>query len=141
KEIRRRGLIPLEQTESALQQIDLPKQLFNVIDHRVQLYLDSKGNVVKAKLPKAIRKAGLFSTRTMALTSYLKARGHISYSTLQLFFNDIMVLDVSQGYLVKICTKKLTPVLQPAYPIPKTNPRKTVNGYQQLSIKRTCFEN
>ncbi len=115
KEIRRRGLIPLEQTESVLQQIDLPKQLFNVIDHRVQLYLDSKGNVVKAKLPKAIRKAGLFSTRMMALTGYLKARGHMSYSTLQLFFNDIMDLDVSQGYLAKICTKKLTPVLQPAY--------------------------
>jgi len=34
---------------------------------------------------------------------------------LQLFFNDIMNLDVSQGYLAKICTKKLTPALQPAY--------------------------
>lgn len=115
KEVRRRGLIPLEQTESALQQIDLPEQLFNVIDHRVQLYLDSRGNIVKAKLPKDVRKAGLFSTRMMALTGYLKARGHMSYSTLQSFFNDIMDLDVSQGYLAKICTKKLTPALQPAY--------------------------
>ena len=49
KEVRRRGLIPLEHTESALQQIDLPQKLFDVIDHRVQLYLDPNGNVVKAK--------------------------------------------------------------------------------------------
>ena len=63
KEVRRRGLIPLNKTESALQQIDLPQKLFDVIDHRVQLYLDPNGNVVKAKLPKNIRKAGLFSTR------------------------------------------------------------------------------
>lgn len=115
KEIRHRGLTPLNKTESALQQIDLPKQLFNVIDHRVQLYLDSRGNIVKAKLPKGIRKTGLFSAQMTALTGYLKARGHMSYSTLQLFFNDIMDLNVSQGYLAKICTQKLSPALQPAY--------------------------
>lgn len=115
KEVRRRGLIPLEQTESALQQIDLPKKLFSVVDHRVQLYLDSRGSIVKAKLPKAIRKTGLFSTQMTSLTGYLKARGHMSYSTLQSFFNDIMNLPVSQGYLAKICTKKLSPALQPAY--------------------------
>ena len=56
-----------------------------------------------------------YKMHRLVLTGYLKARGHMSYSTLQLFFNDIMDLDVSQGYLAKICTKKLTPVLQPAY--------------------------
>ena len=35
----------------------------------------------------------------MAFTGYLKARGHMSYSALQSFFDDIMNLDVSQGYL------------------------------------------
>ena len=34
KQVRRRGLTPLAHTESVLQQIDLPKQLFDVIDHR-----------------------------------------------------------------------------------------------------------
>ena len=38
KEVRRRGSIPLEETESALQQIDLSKKPFNVID-RYHLYL------------------------------------------------------------------------------------------------------
>jgi transposase len=115
KEVRRRGLIVLDKTESVLQQIDLPEKLFNVIEHRVQLYVDPNGEIVKAKLPKDIRKAGLFSVKMTAFAGYLKARGHMSYSTLQSLFNDIMDLDVSQGFLAKICTQKLSPALQPAY--------------------------
>ena len=41
--VRRRGLVPLDETDVALQQIDLPEQLFDVIEHRVQLYLDPNG--------------------------------------------------------------------------------------------------
>jgi len=115
KEIKRKGLVPLPETESALQQIDLPEKPYHAIDHRVQLYLDPRGNIVKAKLPKHIRKAGLFSTRMMALTGYLKARAHMSYSTLQSFFNDIMDFNVAQSYLANVCTKKLSPALQLAY--------------------------
>ncbi|MCK5127789.1 MAG: IS66 family transposase [candidate division Zixibacteria bacterium] len=115
KEVQRRGLIQLDKTESALQQIDLPEKLYTVIEHRVQLYLGPNGEIIKAKLPKDIRKTGLFSTRTIALTGYLKARGHMSYSTLQSFFTDIMNLNVAQSYLAKICTKKLSLALQPAY--------------------------
>jgi len=115
EEVRRRGLILLDKTESVLQQIDLPEKLFNVIDHRIQLYVDPNGEIVKAKLPGDIRKAGLFSNRMTALTGYLKARGHMSYSTLQSFFNDIMSLDISQGFLTKVCTQKLSPALQQAY--------------------------
>jgi len=113
--IRRKGLVPLPETESALQQIDLPENIYHVIDHRVQLYRAPDGAIVKAKLPKEIRKAGLFSLRMTALTGYLKARCHMSYSTLQSFFDDIMSLDISQGYLAKLCTQKLSPALQPAY--------------------------
>ncbi len=113
--IRRKGLIPLPVTESALQQIDLPDKLYHVSDHRVQLYRAPNGTIIKARLPKEIRKAGLFSTRMTALTGYLKARCHMSYSTLQSFFDDIMSLDISQSYLSKLCTQKLSSALQPAY--------------------------
>jgi hypothetical protein len=115
EEVGRRGLIVLDKTESVLQQIDLPAKLYTVIDHHVQLYVDPNGEIVKAKLPKDIRKTGLFSVKMIAFAGYLKARGHMSYSTLQSLFNDIMDLDVSQGFLAKICTKKLSPALQPAY--------------------------
>ncbi len=115
KVIRCKGLVPLPETESALQQIDLPEKLYHIIDHRVQLYRAPNGTIIKARLPKEIRKAGLFSTRMTALTGYLKARCHMSYSTLQSFFDDIMSLDISQSYLSKLCTQKLSPALQPAY--------------------------
>ncbi len=39
----------------------------------------------------------------------------MNYSTLQAFFDDIMNLDVSQGFLSKTCTRKLSSALQPAY--------------------------
>ena len=50
-----------------------------------------------------------------ALTGYFKARCHMSYPTLQSFFDDIMNLDVRQCFLSKRCTKKLSSALQPAY--------------------------
>ena len=113
--VKRCGLVLLGETESVLQQIDLPKKHFNVTEHRVQLYRRPDGEIVKAKLPTNIRKAGLFSPRLTALTGYLKARGHMSYSTLQAYFKDIMSLDISQSYLAKVCTQKLSFALQPAY--------------------------
>jgi len=86
-----------------------------VTEHRVQFYRGPNGEIVKAILPADIRQAGLFSPRLIALTGYLKAHGHMSYSTLQACFKDIMSLDISQSYLAKVCTQKLSVALQPAY--------------------------
>lgn len=115
EEIARRKLIPLDQTEYAMQQVNLPKRLFDVIEHRVQLYVDPNGNIVKAKLPMEIRKEGFFTSSMTAFTGYLKARCHMSYSTIQSFFDEIIKLKISQGYLSNVCTKKLSSALQPAY--------------------------
>lgn len=114
-EIRRKNLTPLNETESALQQIDLPDKLYNVIEHRVRLYQNPNGGIVKAKLPKAIRKEGLFTCPMTAFVGYLKARCHMSYSTIAGLFGDVIELDISQSYLVKCCNKKLSPALVPAY--------------------------
>ena len=115
QEVARRNLTPLELTESALQQADLPEKLYRVVDHRIRLYIMPNGKVVKAKLPKAIRREGLFTSSMAAYVGYLKARCHMSYSTIAEFFNDVMALGISQGYLVKCCNKKLSPALAPAY--------------------------
>ena len=90
EEVNRRNLKPLGTTESALQQIDLPEKLYAVIDHRVRLYEAPNGMVVKAKLPKEIRKEGLFTSPMTAFVGYLKARCHMSYSTIEGLFNDIV---------------------------------------------------
>jgi len=97
EEIAHRNLKPLDKNESALQQVDLPEKFYNVIDHRVQLYIDPNGNIIKAKLPKAIRKEGLFSSQMTAFVGYLKARCHMSYLTIAGLFNDVMELDISQS--------------------------------------------
>ena len=77
--------------------------------------MDPNGDIVEATVPKDIRKSGLFSPRMIALTGYLKVRGHMSYSTLQAFFRDIMDFDISESFLSKVCTRKLSVVLQEAY--------------------------
>ena len=115
EEITRRNLMPLEQTESALQQVDQPEKLYRVVDHRVRLYTTPNGTIIKARLPKVIRKEGLFTSSMTAFVGYLKARCHMSYSTIAGLFSDIMELNVSQGYLVKCCNKKLSPSLMSAY--------------------------
>ena len=114
-EIRRKKLIPLDETESALQQVDLPNKFYNVIDHRVRLYKTPNGVIVKAKLPKTIRREGLFSSQMTTFVGYLKARCHMSYSTVAGLFDDIMALDISQSYLVKCCNVKLSSALMSAY--------------------------
>lgn len=105
----------MDETESALQQIYLPAKFYNVIDHRVRLYKTPNGAIVKTKLPKTIRKEGLFSSQMTAFVGYLKARCHMSYSTVAGLFVDIMELSISQSYLVKCCNAKLSPALIPAY--------------------------
>ena len=115
EEVQRRNLTPLNKTEPALQQVALPEKLYNVIEHRVQLYVDPNGNIIKAKLPKEIRKEGFFTCRMTAFVGYLKARCHMSYSTIVGLFDDIIELDISQSFLVKCCNKKLSSSLVPAY--------------------------
>jgi len=115
EEVGRRNLTPLNKTESVLQQVDLPEKLYTVVDHRVRLYKTPNGIIVKAKLPKVIRKEGLFTSPMTAFVGYLKARCHMSYSTIAGLFNDVIELNISQGYLVKCCNKKLSPSLVPAY--------------------------
>ena len=114
-DIRRRNLTPLDETESALQQVDLPAKFYTVTDHRVRLYKTPNGAIVKAPLPKVIRKEGLFSSPMTAFVGYLKARCHMSYSTVAGLFSDVMELSISQSYLVKCCNAKLSPALIPAY--------------------------
>lgn len=110
-----RNLLSLEQTESALQQVDLPEKFYNIVEHRVRLYQKPDGEIIKARLPKEIREAGLFSSQMTAFVGYLKARCHMSYSTIAGLFCDVMELNISQSYLVKCCNKKLSPSLIVAY--------------------------
>ena len=114
-EIKRRSLIPLDETKMLLQQIDLPEKLFNVIEHRVQLYRTPNGKIVSAKLPKEIRKAGLFTPRMQALCGYFKARCHMSYTTISECFKNIFGFPVTNAHICNVCLNKVSPALLEGY--------------------------
>jgi len=115
EEVKHRKLTELPKTALALQQISLPKKLYRITEHRVQLYQTCDGKIISAKLPPAIRKAGLFAPDMIALVGYLKGRCHASYSTLRAIFSDIFGLEIECGYLSKLCTKKVSAALEPMY--------------------------
>jgi hypothetical protein len=62
EDVRRGKLVPLDEYELTLQQIDLPAKLIHVVDHYVRLYRTPTGRVVRAHVPESVRKAGLFWT-------------------------------------------------------------------------------
>jgi len=92
------GLKPLDEW-FVIQQIELPEKMCKVIEHRARKYLDTvTGKIHIAPMPDAIRKGGC----------------HMSYTTIQHFFKELIQLDVSRGMLCK-ATQKVSLSLQPAY--------------------------
>ena len=62
----------------------------------------------------ATLKSGLFSSNLIALTMYLKGRCHMSYTTLQDFYQSLYAIHVSTGFLAhQIC--KASEALKPSY--------------------------
>jgi transposase len=108
------GLIPLEEW-FVLQQIELPEKRYQVIEHRARKYRDPvTGRIHIAPLPEAIRNGGLLSAEMTALVSFLKGACHMSYTTIQQFFQQGMKLDISRGLLCK-ATQKVSEALSSAY--------------------------
>ena len=108
------GLIPLDDWH-VVQQVTLPEKLYVVTEHRARKYLESKtGKIIIASLPNEVQKGGLFGADITAMTAFMKGGCHMSFSTVQQFFKEIMHLDVSRGMFSK-ATQKVSDVLKPAY--------------------------
>jgi len=89
-----------------IQQVDLVPKLFQVVEHRAQLYQNRlTGEVVAAALPDEVVSGGLVGPRLSALIAYQKGACHMSYRVIQTFLKDVLRLDLSTGQLVKIITK------------------------------------
>jgi transposase len=108
------GLKPLDEW-FVIQQIELPEKMYRVIEHRARKYLDPvTGKVHIAPMPHQIRKGGLLGAGVTAAIAFMKGSCHMSYTTIQQFFKELMQLDVSRGTLCK-ATQKASLSLQPAY--------------------------
>ncbi len=108
------GLIPLDDWY-VVQQVTLPEKLYFVTEHRARKYLDSKtGKIIIASLPNEVQKGGLLGADITAMTAFMKGGCHMSFTTVQQFFKEIMRLNVSRGMLSK-ATQKVSASLKPAY--------------------------
>jgi len=99
------GLIPLEDW-FIVQQVELVDKPFIVTEHRARKYRDERtGRIVIAPLPAAVKATGLVGSRLSALAAYQKGDCHMSYSTIQRFWNEVLGIPISRSQLVKIVQK------------------------------------
>lgn len=99
------GLMPLDEW-NVLQQVALPEKMCRVIEYKARKYVDpATGRTYVAALPDEIAKGGLLSADMTAFVSYLKGACHLSYTTIQQFFKQVMKLELSRGMLCKAVQK------------------------------------
>jgi transposase len=99
------GLIPLDQW-FVLQQVDLADKLYAVTEHRARKYLDPRtGRLVIAPLPPAVQAAGLVGPKLSSLAAYQKGDGHMSYTTIRRFWNEVLGIPISRSQLVNVIQK------------------------------------
>ncbi|HQC64819.1 MAG TPA: IS66 family transposase [Anaerolineaceae bacterium] len=107
------GLTPLDDW-FVIQQIELPEQMYKVIEHKARKYLDPVSGKVWIAMPDEVRQGGLLGAGMTALVSYLKGPCHMSYTTIQEFFKQVITLDLSRGMLCK-ATGKTSDALHSSY--------------------------
>ncbi len=108
------GLEPLDQWH-VLQQIALPEKRYRVIEHRARKYRNPRtGQIQIAPMPDEVRSGGLLAADLTAAVAFLKGGCHMSYSTLQRFFKEVVRLDLSRGVLCK-ATQKVSQALEKPY--------------------------
>jgi len=99
------GLIPLDEW-LVLQQVDLVEKPYIVTEHRARKYLDPRTErTVIAPLPAAVKAAGLVGPKLSALAAYQKGDCHMSYSTMQRFWNDVLGIPISRSQLANVIQK------------------------------------
>jgi len=108
------GLIALDQWH-IVQQVTLPKKRYVVTEHRARKYLNPQtGKTIIASLPDDVKKGGLLGADVTSLAAFMKGGCHMSFSTIQTFFEEVFRLDVSRGVLNK-ATQKVSASLTPSY--------------------------
>lgn len=92
--------------QRTLQQVELVNKPFKVCEYTAySIWCYDCGSYHQAPLPKHLLKAGLFGPRLTSLVTYLKGRIHASYSGIRDFFQDVVGVQVSRGYVAKLLRK------------------------------------
>lgn len=129
------GLEPLDDWY-VLQQVTLPEKLYSVIEHRARKYRDPKaGRIHIAPMPDDIRKGGLLAADMTAVVAFMKGGCHMSYSTLQQFFQAVLRLDLSRGVLCKATQKVSQALDQPCQQLLEHLPEASHLGIDETGHK------
>ena len=99
-------LKPLAKPPRTIQQAEIIERPIEIVEHRGTRYWCRRCRKEHtAPLPRPIVKGGLAGPRLTALVAYLKGVCHASYSTIRMFFRDVLKLSISRGVLAKLIRK------------------------------------
>jgi transposase len=134
KDVQRWGLTPTDQFET-IQHIELPESPIHVTEHRLRVYLSPDGEAYLPDCPQ-LRSQPLFGPRMLAMVGWLKSKAHCSYTTIELWMDDVLQVPVSRGYLAKLCTGVISESLAGAHEeVKQAVPLQAQLGSDETSIK------
>lgn len=101
------GTLVLSRREpEVLQQVEITAAPTVVTEHQGLAYWCPHCRKLHyARLPDAVKNAGLFGPRLTALVAFMKGVCHASFSTIRKFLRDVVRVDISRGYLAKLIGK------------------------------------
>jgi len=132
-QVRRLNLVPTGEFD-VVQHIELPETPVCVTEHRLTVYRDPSGHLHVPDVPEL--KGPIFGPRLLATIGWLKSVGHLSYSSIEEWMEDVLEVPVSRGYLAKLCTRTISGALDSAYQeVQEAIPQQDQLGSDETSIK------
>jgi len=102
KDISHLNLVPTDRFDT-IQMIELPDRPLMVTEHQFRNYEAPDGSIYYQHNSE-IHGQPIFGPRLLAMVSWMKSRAHCSYTTIEQYFDDVLQVPVSRGYLAKLCT-------------------------------------
>lgn len=135
EEVRRLKLTPTGEFETT-QRIELPESPVIVTEHRFATYQSPDGTIYYPHVPE-VQNQPIFGPRLLATIGWLKSQAHCSYTTIDQYFDDVLGIPVSRGYLSKLCTGIVSRSLADGYEEAKS----AIPTQPQLGSDETSFKN
>jgi transposase len=135
EEIARLELTPTDQFDT-IQHIELPDSPVCVTEYRFRLYESPDGSIYYPDVPELYNQP-IFGPRLLTTIGWMKSKAHCSYTTIEEYFDDVLQVPVSRGYLTKLCTGILSASLADAYEEAKA----AIPEQPQLGSDETSFKN
>ena len=134
-EIRDLQLTPTGEFDT-IQTIELPDSPVIVTEHHFALYQSPDGTIYYPYDPE-VHDQPIFGPRLLATIGWLKSQAHCSYTTIDQYFDDVLGVPVSRGYLSKLCTGVISASLAEAY----NDAKAAIPDQPQLGSDETSFKN